>query len=204
MKQRSSIAQLDKKPLRELTAEDLGVYAFSAIWTMGSEEDFLYFFPRIAELLREELVGASSFALLANKLDVAAVDPVDRALVQRFYRELFLDRLADEQGTYLALDILEGAAELLDDVEPLLRAFVPPTNRAGALLLVDGCVALGHRGETAQALAPHLARQATVDALGAARDLLAGHQNAWKIGAAGAAVRAAIAALRDGRPVGDG
>lgn len=203
LKQRSSIAQLDKKPLRELTAEDLGVYAFSAVWTMGSESDFLHFFPRIAELLRDGLVGASSFALLAAKLDVAAVDPVDRALVQRFYGELFLDRLLDEEAGHSALDVLEGAAELLDDVEPLLRAFVPPTSRANALFLVDACMALRHGGGAARALAPCLAQQATVYALGAAREVLVGHDGAGKIDDAEEAVLAAIAALREGRPVGE-
>lgn len=37
-------------PLRELSAEDLWAYRYSAIHTVGAEEDYCYFLPRLLEL----------------------------------------------------------------------------------------------------------------------------------------------------------
>ena len=37
-------------PLRELSAEDLWAYHYSAIHTVGAEEDYCYFLPRLLEL----------------------------------------------------------------------------------------------------------------------------------------------------------
>ena len=39
------------RPLRELTGNDLMDYAFSALYTWGSESDFKHFLPRLFELL---------------------------------------------------------------------------------------------------------------------------------------------------------
>ena len=42
---------LHTKLLRDLTAEDLGLYAFRAMTTVGDADDFRHFLPRIFELL---------------------------------------------------------------------------------------------------------------------------------------------------------
>ncbi len=41
-------------PLRELSAQDLWAYHYSAIWTVGGEEEFNYYLPRMLELLIED------------------------------------------------------------------------------------------------------------------------------------------------------
>jgi hypothetical protein len=62
-------ASLLAAPLRELDAETLGFYAFKAMSTFGREEDFLYFFPRIAELFAGgETLGALCLDILARKI----------------------------------------------------------------------------------------------------------------------------------------
>lgn len=43
--------RLHSKPLRKIEAETLREYAFSALYTWGTEDDFKHFLPRILELL---------------------------------------------------------------------------------------------------------------------------------------------------------
>src|SRR5262245_26685041 len=45
------ISILLSKPLRELSPDDLTHYAASAFLTVGAVEDYLYFLPRILEIL---------------------------------------------------------------------------------------------------------------------------------------------------------
>ncbi len=49
------ICILIAKPLRELTPDDLTNYASSAFLTVGGTEDYLYFLPRILEILATDL-----------------------------------------------------------------------------------------------------------------------------------------------------
>jgi hypothetical protein len=48
-----SVRPLYDRPLRQLTSEDLHLYAFCAMTTMGDVDDFRYFLPRILELLKD-------------------------------------------------------------------------------------------------------------------------------------------------------
>src|SRR5690348_15560227 len=48
------ISVLLSKPLRELSPDDLTHYASSVFLTVGAVEDFLYFLPRILEILATE------------------------------------------------------------------------------------------------------------------------------------------------------
>jgi hypothetical protein len=47
---RKTAPSLLHRPLHEIPLDDLGRYAFSAITTVGSETDYLYFLPRIVEI----------------------------------------------------------------------------------------------------------------------------------------------------------
>jgi hypothetical protein len=61
--------RLHRKPLTELTREDLDTYAMDALYTWGTGDDFKHFIPRIFELL----AGASRdcFALATPSLILA-------------------------------------------------------------------------------------------------------------------------------------
>src|SRR5688572_5553245 len=48
---RKGISILLSKPLRELSPDDLTHYAASAFLTVGAAEDYVYFLPRILEIL---------------------------------------------------------------------------------------------------------------------------------------------------------
>lgn len=47
---RKQISHLLATPLRQLSADDLGSYASSALLTVGNASDYLYFLPRIMEV----------------------------------------------------------------------------------------------------------------------------------------------------------
>ena len=51
---KKGISVLLSKPLRELSPDELTHYASSAFLTVGAVEDFLYFLPRILEILAAE------------------------------------------------------------------------------------------------------------------------------------------------------
>ncbi len=61
------------RPLRELTAEDLSRYAFKALTTWGTENDFKHFLPRLLELAADpyDLSGEIDVEVLFGKLSYA-------------------------------------------------------------------------------------------------------------------------------------
>jgi hypothetical protein len=66
---------LTAKPLRDLTSADLDEYASDALLTMGSEDDYQYFLPRILELSLED--GAewiSSIEITGTKMRMAGFE----------------------------------------------------------------------------------------------------------------------------------
>lgn len=63
--------QICTKPLRELTGDDLSNYAFKAVSTWGSEEDYRHFLPRIFELLAQNELSTDLFVVI-RKLPYAS------------------------------------------------------------------------------------------------------------------------------------
>lgn len=59
---------LTAKPLRELSSVELNEFAFDALLTMGSEDDYQYFLPRILE---DDLEWDTSIEITANKMQMA-------------------------------------------------------------------------------------------------------------------------------------
>lgn len=123
------LAALVTLPLRELTYEQLGVYATSAISTVGSVEDFRYLWPRIAELLVTVPPGqlyADAEIVIGKLRDGGweAWPERERASVQRFLRAL-LERLADEPLDAPDVDswvcaVGQATDDLVAWLEPLL------------------------------------------------------------------------------------
>ncbi len=63
---------LTAKPLRELSSGELDEYASDVMLTMGSEDDYQYFLPRILELtIEDDPDWISSAEITANKLQMA-------------------------------------------------------------------------------------------------------------------------------------
>jgi len=62
---------LTAKPLRELSSVELNEYAGDALLTMGSEDDYQYFLPRILELSTQDDFEWTSIEITANKMQMA-------------------------------------------------------------------------------------------------------------------------------------
>ena len=117
---------LHAKPLRELTADDLGDYAWKAMTTFGNVDDFRHFFPRIAEIITYEgLAGACDVAILARKLTRG-----DWRRWPEPERVAIFDWLGALEKTYAhgaalvcgdAFDLLDVSTELCGTVEPFLE-----------------------------------------------------------------------------------
>ena len=60
--------RLQAKPLRKLTTADLVGYLWSAMTTVGDENDFRHFLPRILDLLPGELATEIDPELVLGKL----------------------------------------------------------------------------------------------------------------------------------------
>jgi hypothetical protein len=69
------IARVRSKPLRELAADDLELYAEKALSTWGDLDEFRHFLPRLLELAaREEDFGSLHAWSLLNKVGVRWAD----------------------------------------------------------------------------------------------------------------------------------
>lgn len=61
---------LISKPLSSIEESEISNYAFSALLTIGNENDFKYFLPRVFELLSKRELYIGTFVIL-QKLDIA-------------------------------------------------------------------------------------------------------------------------------------
>jgi hypothetical protein len=118
-------AKLHSVPLRELSAEDLGRFAFKALSTWGTEDDFRHFLPRIFELLPNRLSGIVDPPTVIGKLAYGNWRswPANEVCSVNLYLEALWISLL--KGTSLVVSIsadelLSGYSQLFDDLTPLL------------------------------------------------------------------------------------
>src|SRR5690242_5478005 len=103
-KSHDDVAPLETKPLRELTADDLCAYSGAAVWTIGSETDFKYFFPRMAELALHDIVGGAGWDSWAHRLGPALTLPSEKHVTQAFFRSLW-QTVAESQEDVVQVDV---------------------------------------------------------------------------------------------------
>lgn len=108
------------KPLRALDSEDLEQYAFKALTTWGTVEDYKYFLPRIIELsLSGDLLWDIEMTL--GKLaygDFASWPPHERQVIENLLVDAWTDAVRSS-AVEEADEVLCGAAEVMDPA-PLL------------------------------------------------------------------------------------
>lgn len=110
-------------PLRELTADNLSDYCHSAVYTLGSAEDFKYYLPRILELLPAAGSSLLDVPMLFGRLPYAEWHTWPASERQSVW--LYIDALWDVTLSEFprepdAGDCLDGIAMLVDDLEPYL------------------------------------------------------------------------------------
>jgi hypothetical protein len=100
------ISILLSKPLRDLSPEDLTHYAASAFLTVGAVEDYLYFLPRILEILAAEHSWWPDPEVVASAIHTAGFHSwpeVRRHALTRYFDEVVGDLLSME-GSGFKLD----------------------------------------------------------------------------------------------------
>jgi hypothetical protein len=142
LKDHAIVVPLETKALLELTAEDLNAYSGSAVYTVGTVDDFKYFFPRIAELALHEVVGMGGWDSWANRVALALTSPAELSAMRAFFRALWTTVNSSESDTIRVdgLEVLHALTYLFDSVLEFLEALDPCTTPMAALNLVDICL----------------------------------------------------------------
>jgi hypothetical protein len=142
LKEHAIVVPLETKALRDLTAEDLNAYSGSAVYTVGTADDFKYFFPRIAELALHEVVGMGGWDSWTNRLAPALTTPAELSAMRAFFRVLWDAVNSSERDTIRVdgIEVLHALTYLFDSVLEFLEALDPCTTPSAALNLIDICL----------------------------------------------------------------
>jgi hypothetical protein len=121
-------ARIRSKPLRELTSEDLSVFASHVPHLWGEAEDLKHFLPRILELLPAwmhmwpdpEVVGAS-----LRLSDFQTWPEAERKAVEAFLLAWWRSFLASESAWDINT-VICAVGQVIDDLSPFLAIWNPP------------------------------------------------------------------------------
>ena len=122
---------LSSDPLRKLSAANLERFAFKAVSTLGTLEDFKHFLPRILELaaLRGKL-GYTDFEIILGKLDYAGWThwpERERKAIRHYLLALWQHQLCNYPAPIEADDCLCGIGNCEDDLQPYLQTWQDET-----------------------------------------------------------------------------
>jgi hypothetical protein len=132
------IAKVRSKPLRDLTADDLEVYAQKGLSTWGDLAEFKHFLPRLLELAtREDDFGSLHSWSVLNKVGVRSADwPHDeRKAIRGFIDAWWHATLDDFPHRLNVLEILEIIAVLGIDIGAYLTDWEQTGTEPAALHL---------------------------------------------------------------------
>jgi len=142
LKPHGIVAPLETKPLQALDAADLCGYSGSAIWTVGTESDFKYFFPRIAELAIYQVVGSATWDSWLERLVPALSSSDEVSAIQTFLRAIWSTISESYWNPYQidVVDLIYAVSSLFPSLEEFLAVFEPCATRAAVLHLTDLCI----------------------------------------------------------------
>lgn len=127
-------ANLFAAPLRKLTDEQLGRFAFKALTTWGEVDDLRHFLPRLLELVATDRVWVDPEVVL-GKLRLAewnAWPPDEQAAVRQYLRALWQEAI-QRNGAQDTDSGLCAIAQAEDDLAPYLGSWIEcpsPASRA--------------------------------------------------------------------------
>lgn len=120
---KKGISILLSKTLRNLSPDDLTHYASSAFLTVGAVEDYLYFLPRILDILATKTNWWPNVEIVARAIHTAGFpswpEPRRQALLNYFH-ESFNEFLAQESSGFDVDSWLCALARLHLDLGPFL------------------------------------------------------------------------------------
>ena len=118
------ICVLLSKPLRILSPDDLTDYAASVLLTVGTGEDFLYFLPRILEILTTDSGWWPNPEVVLRRMKDASFHewPEDRQLsVSKYFKEIISELLSHEGEGYALDSWICALGNLKTDLNPFLQ-----------------------------------------------------------------------------------
>lgn len=128
-------------PLRQLTADNLSRFAWKAMTTWGSPDDFRHFLPRILELVAlGGLGGAADLEVVIGKLTYGewrSWPPAEQAAVEHFLRAFWRSALAEYPQQLEADTCLCAIAQAEDDLSAYLKGWGISGSRAAACHFAD-------------------------------------------------------------------
>lgn len=118
---------LNSDSLRKLPAANLERFAFKAVSTLGTLEDFKHFLPRILELAAlQGKLGYTNFEIILGKLDYAGWKhwpERERQAIRRYLLALWANELDNYPAPVEADDCLCGIGNCEDDLQPYLQVW---------------------------------------------------------------------------------
>ncbi|WP_232665081.1 hypothetical protein [Pseudonocardia sp. TRM90224] len=127
-------------PLRELTDDELGPYAFSAVSTVGTADDFRYFVPRVLELVVTGACRYTDVEVVLGKLRYAGLPEwpgQQRAAVGTLLERFWDAVLSTYPATYPVDAVLCGIAAAVDDITPFLERWAGDATESAQLHLIE-------------------------------------------------------------------
>lgn len=116
---------LTAKPLRDLTAVDLSDYASKVMLTMGSEDDYQYFLPRILELtIKDDVDWLTDIEITGEKMQMAGVERWSenrRAAIEDLWSVNIREKAVSELNSFEIDSWLCAATLIPIPVSPLLE-----------------------------------------------------------------------------------
>jgi hypothetical protein len=132
---------LRSKPRRKLEGGDLERFAFKAVTTLGSVEDFKHFLPRLLEVLaREGSVGVTECEIVLGKLDYTRWEQWpqrQRVAVKEYLSALWRVVLGEFPGVQPVDDWVCGIGRCEEDMGAYLRTWEEDQGAAAALQLAE-------------------------------------------------------------------
>ncbi len=119
--------RLHARPLRELSAEDLEAYSWSALLTWGNEVDFKHFLPRLFEIIPDaDTPGWADTAVIFAKLHYAnwrEWPEVEQTAVEHYLSALWIYCITSADDAYVIDDVLCGIAHAVNNMAPYLNSW---------------------------------------------------------------------------------
>jgi len=144
-----------RRKLMELSADELSGYAADVFLTVGTVQDFKYFFPRILDLSVNEKFGWPDPQVVLGKLRLADWDhwpESERAAVINLLREKFARLLEDENTDGSDIDKWVCAlGRCVPDVTPYLEPLLEEANENKLLSFIEWSWSALSKGKLASA-----------------------------------------------------
>jgi len=134
----AELRRLSFTPIGELGCAELEPYAWNAIWTVGTEQDYRHFTPRLLELMVSK--GAFQAESVTKKLRLAgwtSWSEQEQSALRSFFRALWNSALIAPTAWSGAEDSLCVIGNAVDDLMPFLERWQNATEPTAVQQLVE-------------------------------------------------------------------